>query len=846
VLRAFGAEIDLGADDDLLTIRFATNQASRLITTLGPGQDTINLQVASPGFNGASLDLSVTDFEAGFGGDILAIGSVLSELDGFDGASNPFTEFVRFIQDGQNALFQVDQDGIGGSEVFETLLVLENVQASDLISDNIDPNFNPQGGETPGETLIGTPDSETITGGLGSDTIEGRGGNDLLFGEEGNDTIIGGDEFDRINGGLGNDTIFGGGDRDSINGNEGDDFIDGGDGDDIINAGAGADTIIGGIGNDRITAQDEGIKSIAAGDGDDIVNFAGSNVTGGIVDLGAGDDVVTVASRDSQEITLTLGEGTDEVVVNRAERMTPVVTDFEAGVGGDVIVVPFAEDAVGYDGFSNLFAQGYLRLVQIGTDVSVQYDNDAGGTADVFQELLILQNTDAAQLTGDNFDPGFDPNGDPASGEMISGGNPSEQIIGTAGGDTIESGGGNDVVLAGYGNDTITDLVGRNNLRGEAGNDVITGQGVLDGGNDNDVLIGSDFDDILNGGDDSDTLFGGAGNDTLDGGTGIDTLFAGDGDDVLRTSDQDVVDAGAGNDEVLLRRPNEVTVTLGTGTDQLIYQNSFNRTGVSTVTDFETGVGGDVIDFSETLISSDGVSNPFGSGQARLVQRGIDTVLQVAPVESGAGTYSDVIVFQNTLVSDFDASNFTPGLATDGSGVSGQSVTGTNGADSIMGSFGDDVLEGFGGDDQLFGGNGADTLDGGLGADTLDGGFGFDLLSGGEGSDRLIGGDRGDDLAGGDGADVFVFSRTEDGGDLIRDFEAGVDTIELDLAGFGIGTDPSFVLDASPSSGDPTLIYDTMSGELTFDLDGNGLDDPLQLATFDNIPILVLGDFDFV
>ncbi|GAB3466175.1 glycosyl hydrolase family 28-related protein [Azotobacter salinestris] len=91
------------------------------------------------------------------------------------------------------------------------------------------------------------------------------------------------------------------------------------------------------------------------------------------------------------------------------------------------------------------------------------------------------------------------------------------------------------------------------------------------------------------------------------------------------------------------------------------------------------------------------------------------------------------------------------------------------------------------GDDLLVGSDADDQLHGGAGADRLDGRGGDDLLDGGAGRDRLTGGA---------GADTFVFAARTDSyrtasasfNDLILDFDAGEDRIDLSALGFsGLG-----------------------------------------------------------
>jgi Ca2+-binding RTX toxin-like protein len=124
-------------------------------------------------------------------------------------------------------------------------------------------------------------------------------------------------------------------------------------------------------------------------------------------------------------------------------------------------------------------------------------------------------------------------------------------------------------------------------------------------------------------------------------------------------------------------------------------------------------------------------------------------------------------------------------------------LIGNDGNDTLKGNIGNDTLSGGMGDDTLFGGNGRDKLYGGDDNDTLFGNNGKDKLFGGDGNDDLFGqhgkdtliGGAGDDtlfggqdkdhLYGGSGEDVFGFLKGEHGVDVIHDFEATVDKIDL-------------------------------------------------------------------
>ena len=108
-------------------------------------------------------------------------------------------------------------------------------------------------------------------------------------------------------------------------------------------------------------------------------------------------------------------------------------------------------------------------------------------------------------------------------------------------------------------------------------------------------------------------------------------------------------------------------------------------------------------------------------------------------------------------------------------------LRGGPGRDRLEGGAGADRLRGEGGADRLFGGRGADDLRGGEGADLIRGGPGDDALRGGPGADTLAGGPGDDRLWGGRGADLFVFGPA-DGTDRVKDWEDGLDRIELGVA----------------------------------------------------------------
>ncbi|MGQ9365931.1 Ig-like domain-containing protein [Azospirillum sp. A39] len=206
---------------------------------------------------------------------------------------------------------------------------------------------------------------------------------------------------------------------------------------------------------------------------------------------------------------------------------------------------------------------------------------------------------------------------------------------------------------------------------------------------------------------------------------------------------------------------------------------------------------------------------------------------------------------------------------------------GETGQDTVTGGIGNDVLYGNQQDDELYGNQGMDTLFGGQdldtlfggqdgdvlygnraddvlygnrGADTLFGGQSDDVLFGGQGDDVLAGNLGSDTLYGGLGADLFrigaVSEGGPEGGDVIADFTAGEDRIQVvgpNFGGISAGVLPAanFALD-NPAGTGATFVFDTRTGVLSFDADGAGAGAAVALATLDvrtlsNTDILVSG-----
>jgi Ca2+-binding RTX toxin-like protein len=163
-------------------------------------------------------------------------------------------------------------------------------------------------------------------------------------------------------------------------------------------------------------------------------------------------------------------------------------------------------------------------------------------------------------------------------------------------------------------------------------------------------------------------------------------------------------------------------------------------------------------------------------------------------------------------------------------------LQGNQGSDTLRGGLGDDELRGGQDNDVVYSGQGNDQVFGALGNDELRGGLGNDTISAGQGNDSLFGGADNDLLqgrlgndtvTGGAGEDMFWFnSAGAADADLVTDFQSG-DEIALDLSVF---TAQVFGLN---------ILYDSASGQLSYDADGAGAGAAVLIATLMGAPALV-------
>ncbi|HEX8585807.1 MAG TPA: calcium-binding protein [Allosphingosinicella sp.] len=669
--------------------------------------------------------------------------------------------------------------------------------------------------------IIGTAGNDKITGSVYRDLILGGDGNDTLRDSDGDDIVFGGAGDDILIDGVGNDELHGGDGNDRIVSTVssyefGFNWYDGGSGDDyfeIIRSGSyayyRAIVIWGGEGSDTVFLDDTESSYVwmYLGDGSDLVNLTR-------VSLGS-------------FVSITLGGGADIVRTNLEQFGTVVVEDFTAGANGDRLeFMPYISGLANFDPRTqNPFATGHLRVVQSGADSVVQVDWNGGG--DSFVGFMLLTNVTAADLVHQNLG-GYNPDGTATPGATLIGSALNDRLSGTMGADLVEGLGGGDEIYAGAGSDILrggddNDILygdhGDDLIEGGAGDDVIydgDGGDQIDGGDGNDVIV-----DVSTGG--NDVLTAGAGLDSISitrtSGTGTVSASAGADDDIIsmRLTAAGVtatLDAGSGDDLVTLEAiAGTTTLTLGTGADRVRLEAvvpDFNLWRAVTITDFETGDTGDMIDLNTLLRSVltgwNGFANPFATGHLRFVQNGADAVLEVSRSADPAA-FRAFLILSDTPVAGLTARNLF-GWPVDGSAPPGFTLYGTEHGDTIEGSNGNDVLYGLEGEDALSGGRGADTVYGGTGNDTLFGAGENDNLFGGDGDDSIFGDQGSNEVHGGEGDDLIT-AGSRDGRDTIYgdggDDVIGAFALPLFVSG-GEGNDRIDVQSLFRKSGEVTIL----------------------------------------
>jgi Ca2+-binding RTX toxin-like protein len=684
---------------------------------------------------------------------------------------------------------------------FDSVTGQEYFARGNIANAQVDPN-------NPNETasLI-----DNAYGGSGNDTISGNSLDNILRGGGGNDTLKGGGGADHLYGDAGNDTLKGGG---------GADYLDGGTGVNTADYAASA----AGVFVDLLTRAGSGGDA----QGDTLVNI--QNVSG--------TQYADTLIGNSQANTLLGGDGNDVIYAEGSG------DHLDGGNGTDWVVFFDSTAGVTVDLAAGIGSGGYAQ-----GDSILNFEN----------------------LEGSNF------------GDNLSGTSGANIIYGFDGNDVINAREGADTVYAGNGNDRVidTDFVNFDYYDGGPGTDTIdysqvtfangvvtinlaTGQTSVSGGNTETILnfenvegsqggetiIGDSNANRLDGNGGNDTIIGGAGNDSLNGGAGADTLDGGTGEDTASYAG-----SHAG-----------VTVNLSTGTgsggdaqgDTLLNIEDLQGSSLADVltgnagANIINGVGG-----ADVMQGLGGNDTYYVDNAGDIVNEaaggGIDRVLTTVSYSLNAGQQIESLSTTNSAGTG--AINLT-------GNAFAQTIVGNAGANVINGAAGADVMQGLGGNDTYYVDNAGDIVKEAVGGGidrvlttvsyTLTAGQEIESLSttnntgtsainlagnafaqtivGNAGANVIDGGAGNDILRGLGGADQFKFDTALNQStnvDNIVDFTAASDKVDLSHTIFSsllVGTlsSSAFFIGAAAQNASEHVLYNTSTGGLFYDPDGNG------------------------
>lgn len=472
-----------------------------------------------------------------------------------------------------------------------------------------------------------------------------------------------------------------------------------------------------------------------------------------------------------------------------------------------------------------------LKVKLVGTGFSFDASGDAvGGTVTSIEVLLnngvgLVQTITGLNVSLETFsDAAVAFDSSELESWLLSG---NDTLNGSNGNDELEGHLGNDVLNAGAGDDIVTGGGGADTYDGGAGIDVLSFQDAYDaptairGINLNatagtvvdqfgfsetfqnfEEFRGTQFSDSLVGSSADETFTGFGGRDAIDGGAGIDTI----------RYDRDF-QRGA---------TKGVSIDLSTGIATDGFGSRDTLAGIENIraTDFkDTIVGSSASNFIRTFAGNDSIDGGGGADNMRgglgndtyFVGSTGDIVDEAADGGAGTDTVHSTVSFNlgNTTVVKGSVENLVL------LGTTNKSGTGNALSNTLSGNAGNNILSGFAGND---------TIDGGLGNDLINGGVGNDILTGSA------------------GLDTFSFSNALNAMtnvDTINGFDVADDTIRLEnsvftaIVGTGTLTAAQFVTNTTglAADADDRIIYDSDTGRLLYDSDGDGAGGSVHFAT---------------
>jgi Ca2+-binding RTX toxin-like protein len=712
----------------------------------------------------------------------------------------------------------VDTEGSGS----DTLIDFENLTGSAYDDD-----------------LTGNADANTLDGGAGSDYLRGGAGDDtyLVDGTDtvielvggGTDTVVSGVSY-RLSDNVENLTL--GGTARTGTGNSLANTLRGNASANFLDGKGGIDTMIGLAGNDIYVVDDSAdTVTEALNAGTDTVLAFNSLVLGANVEnlqlMGT-----SAINGTGNTLNNTIWANRGNNVLNGAAGTDTISYEFGAGAGVTVSLAVIAAQATGGSGsdtlsnFENLTGSNYDDTLS-GNSFNNTLDGGLGLDTLSYGAAVIAALVNLGGLGASGTASGGGGGSDSVRNfENVTGGSGNDSFIGTIGDNVFSGGDGTDTVSYQY----ITSATALTPEGVTVSLSVSTAQDTGDSGG-IDTLIGIEN---LTGGALADTLTGNALNNVLDGKGGDDILAGLAGDDTYIVDNiNDTVSelAGGGTDTV----KSTVTYTLADNVENLELTGSLatiNGTGNALANTLKGNAGQNRLDGgagADTMTGGDG-NDTYVVGAAG------DTVVETSTSTSQIDTVESSITY--TLGANLEKLLLTGATAINGSG--------NERANTLTGNSGNNTLSGFDGNDSILGMDGADRLNGVAGNDTLTGGAGNDTLTGGAGNDSLTGG-AGDDFIRFDSLLNAATNR-----DTITDFNtSGNDTMQLEDSIFsslttGALAAGSFLSGAGISSAaddDDFVIYNSTTGALYYDTDGNGAGTAVQFAILTGAPVLSSLDF---
>jgi Ca2+-binding RTX toxin-like protein len=660
--------------------------------------------------------------------------------------------------------------------------------------------------------------------------------------------INGGSSADTFNGGNGNDSFFGQGGNDNLQGGGGDDALEGGTGADILN---------GGTGFDFATYRNTGLAvtvSLAAGTGTN--DAAGDTFISieGLIGTNSGDSL----SGDGNNNVL-MGNGGGDIFFGGAGNDTFYGNTDTASLDGGIDRVDYSSVTGLSQGISVTWATGAVvgQAGIIDTDTLFNIESIYGTAfADTFDS------------TG--YSPALARAGDGAY-QLIRGGGGDDTIIGNTFTELLYSDATNDVTV------TLS-------LVGNVYTGTVTGNGVgTDSTNGVNRFIGSLYNDTFWGTNNAE-IFDGfeGGNDAFNGGGGMDTVEYDGGNRMA-------IDVSLAAGTVTGRAPGS---NIGTDTLRSIewirgsgFADRYDATGFSGSSTNAGSLG----DFNR-FEGQGGADDIIGNGNTYIDFFSANNGITATTTGQGVGTVT--ATYGGTVAT----STFTGVSGINGSSLA-DTFNGGGGNDNFFGHFGNDNLQGGGGDDTLEGGTGADSLNGGSGTDTasyrnagtgitaslenaaintgeaagdsyvaienLTGSFLNDMLTGNSGNNVIDGNSGGDvyngrggidTLIAGGGSDAFVFDTAIGAGNLVTivGYTHGQDHFELkntvftQLGAAGPLAAGAFVNGTAALDANDRILFDSATGNVSYDADGSGAGGAVVFATIQNLQGGALNQTDFI